>query len=110
MSLVSTLEKHDAPPVGHMLLLQAAESGELTTQLDAAQMSRLEADIDAALEAERKAQETIREMCGPAPGFVPARLIVILQMGAGYTMTARDVIRALWRAKNAANRRAEASC
>jgi len=86
-------------------LIAAACSGEITTQLDNEQLLRLEDEIDQAVEAVRKAQQSIRDLCGPAPGIVPARLLVILQMGAGYSVTARDLIRALWRAKNTANRR-----
>ena len=79
------------------------ESG-ITVEVSERELRRVHDEMDAAIEAAVKVVETLRELAGPNPGPVPQHLITLIQIGTGYSRTARDTLRRLFCARNAARR------
>lgn len=77
----------------------------VTVEMDARALRRLLAEIDRVLADASAPVSTIREECGSNPAALPGQLVTVLQMGAGYFRTARDTIRALFRARNSRRKR-----
>lgn len=93
-------------PVSDGQTLEVMREMGLTVELDAAQLRRIHAAMDAAMDAGQKVADMLREAAGPEPSSLPQQLITLLLMGAGYQRVARDTIRALFKARNAAAFRA----
>ncbi len=89
------------------LILDQVASGALTVQIAEKQLREIAKLIDAAVAAIELPIAQIRELCGPELHVVPAHLVTMLNMGAGYPRHCQAVLATLHRARNTARRNAK---
>jgi hypothetical protein len=80
-------------------MLVLVERGEITTQLTARELRALEADLVRIIGGAEVTVSTVRESAGAELHGLPRHLVTMIDMGTGYLRHARDVIRALRKAR-----------
>lgn len=107
MSLVQTMIELALPTAAgaeREFLLTLVDSGELTVPIPDDVLKAIESDLLVATTAAESALAKIREASGPNLTPLAGQLFVGISLGAGQQRFCRDVIRALFRQRNAARR------
>lgn len=97
-----TLTSPSAPPPLTPESIVAMDPGALTTQLAEDALRQLHADLCRAIADGEAIAAKIAALGGSSPSFLPQHLITMTQMGTGYFRHSRDVLNALFRARNQA--------
>lgn len=86
--------------------LVAMDTGGMTTQLDESGLHELHARLSLLIDDAEIAAERIILLGGVSPSFLPQHLLTMTHMGTGYFRHCRDVMAALFRARNQARKEA----
>jgi len=77
----------------------------LTVEVDEATLHALVSKLDDLVLAAESAVAILQESCGPSPSSLGGQVATVIRMGTGYHRTARDTIKALFKARNSARKK-----
>ncbi len=109
MSDESHIVSHQSPEARLEMVSRHFRDAGITVAVDEAALREVHDAMDAVMADAEKVIALVRSLAGPHPGPVPQHLLTIMQMGTGYFRHARDTLRRLFVARNAARRAAKKS-